>query len=116
MKLLIAGSRTIDQFDLSQYITKDVDLIISGGACGIDLLAEKYADDHRISKLIMRPKYHVYGKAAPILRNHEMVDLADRVLVVWDGVSRGTKDTIAYAKQQQKEIEVVIYTAPKTGK
>ena len=57
-----------------------------------------------------------YGKAAPILRNHEMVDLADRVLVVWDGESRGTKDTIAYAKQQQKEIEVVIYIAPNMGK
>ena len=49
MKLLVAGSRSIKEFDLSPYIPDDVDEIISGGANGIDAIAEKYADDHRIS-------------------------------------------------------------------
>ena len=53
MKLLVAGSRSIKEFDLSPYIPDDVDEIISGGANGIDAIAEKYADDHRISKHIM---------------------------------------------------------------
>ena len=53
MKVLIAGSRTIDIFDLSPYIPKETTLIISGGAPGIDTLAEKYADEHKISKLIL---------------------------------------------------------------
>ena len=39
MKLLIAGSRSITNFDLSPYISQDVDTIISGGACGVDRLA-----------------------------------------------------------------------------
>ncbi len=109
MKLLIADSRKISDFDLSSYIPENIDLIISGGAEGIDTVAEKYADKHKISKLIIRPKYNLYKKAAPLKRNELMVDIADAVLIIWDGASSGTKHTINYAKKQQKEIEVVIY-------
>ena len=108
MKLLIVGSRSIEQFDLTEYIPPVTELIISGGAKGIDTIAEQYADRHKISKLILRPKYHIYGRAAPIKRNQEMVDVADQVLVVWDGNSRGTSATIAYAKKVQKPINIVI--------
>ena len=55
MKLLIAGSRSIKEFDLSPYITDDVDTILTGGADGIDKLAEKYADSHGIEKIIIKP-------------------------------------------------------------
>ena len=53
MKLLIAGSRSITNFDISPYIPENVELIISGGASGVDTLAEQYADEHKISKLIL---------------------------------------------------------------
>ena len=89
MKLLIVGSRSITEFDLSQYIGTDVDTVISGGAEGIDSLAERYADLHRLSKYIVRPRYDLYGRAAPLKRNEQMVDMADAVLVVWDGISKG---------------------------
>ena len=107
MKLMIVGSRSIQTFDLSAHIPENTDLIITGGAQGIDALAEQYADKHRISKLIIRPQYDVYGKAAPILRNKKMVEIADVVLVIWDGQSVGTKSTIQYARKLQKELIVV---------
>lgn len=107
MKIVIAGSRNIDNFDLSQHIPSNVDLIITGGASGIDNLAEKYADKHKISKLIMLPDYKRYGKASPLRRNEIMVDLADLVIVVWDGVSRGTKYTIDYATKKGKNLKIV---------
>ena len=50
MKLLIVESRNIHAFDLSSCISSNVDTIISGGANGIDSLAELYADLHRLSK------------------------------------------------------------------
>ena len=108
MKLLIVGSRGINNFDLSSYVSDKVDTIISGGACGIDTLAEKYADSHNISKYIIRPKYHLFGRAAPLKRNKEMVDIADSILVIWDGKSKGTEFTIKYAKSINKECTVII--------
>ena len=107
MKLLIVGSRSIKNFDLSPYVSKDVDTVISGGANGVDTLAEEYADKNRLTKLIMRPAYARYGKGAPLKRNEEMVKLADSVLVIWDGKSRGTKYTAEFAKKEGKPVTVV---------
>ena len=73
----------------------------------MDTLAEKYADKHKISKLILRPQYKIYGRGAPLKRNELMVDMADAVLVIWDGVSKGSKYTIDYAKKQGKRVEVI---------
>ena len=107
MKLLIVGSRSITSFDLSPHLPEEASLIISGGAGGVDTLAEEYADRHRISKLILRPDYKRFGKGAPLKRNEQMVAAADAVLVVWDGASRGTKYTIDYAHTQGKPVTVV---------
>ena len=107
MRLLIAGSRGIKNFDLEGYVPTDTDCIISGGADGVDTLAEAYADAKGISKVIVRPQYDRYGRAAPIRRNEEMVDMADSVLVIWDGVSRGSRHTINYAKKKNKPVVVV---------
>ena len=108
MKLLIAGSRGIEDFDISNYITKETVLIISGGANGVDSIAERYADKNKISKLILRPQYALYGKGAPLKRNETMVDISDAVLLIWDGVSKGSKYTMDYAKKHNKPITVII--------
>ena len=107
MKLLIVGSRSITDFDLSQYVQNDVDTIISGGAGGVDSLAENYADTHRTSKYIMRPSYDLYGRSAPLKRNEKMVETADAVLIIWDGASKGTKYTLEYAQKLKKPITLV---------
>lgn len=107
MKLLIAGSRSITDFDISPYIPKDTEYIISGDAKGVDKLAEAYADKMKLSKIIMRPQYSLYKRGASLKRNQIMVDMCDRVLVFWDGHSRGTKYTIDYAKRTGKPIDVV---------
>ena len=107
MKLLVVGSRSIVDFDLSGYISSNVDTIISGGAKGVDELAEKYADLHRLSKYIIRPRYDIYSRAAPIKRNEEMVDIADCVLIIWDGKSRGTAHTIQLCEKKGKPFMVV---------
>ena len=56
MNLLIVGSRSIKEFHLTPYIPCETTLIISGGASGIDTLAEKYADTHSLK--IIKIKIH----------------------------------------------------------
>ena len=109
VKLLVIGSRSIIDFDLSAHIPEGVDLIISGGAVGIDTLAEDYADTHGIKKLIIRPQYSKYGKIAPLKRNEVMVDSCDKVLAIWNGKSKGTEYTINYARRKEKTvIEIMV--------
>ena len=108
MKLLIVGSRSITNFDLSPYITENVDTVISGGAGGVDSLAEQYADLHHLSKYILRPRYDLYGRAAPLKRNEQMVDIADALLVIWDGRSKGTQHTLKYAEKMKKQVTLVV--------
>ena len=107
MKLMIAGSRSITEFDLAPHIPDGVHTIISGGAPGIDTIAEQYADEKQLSKLIIRPRYDFYGKFAPIRRNYEMVDMADAVLIVWDGISKGSLSTITYAQKVGKKLILI---------
>lgn len=103
MNLLIVGSRSIKEYPLEKYIPEETSLVITGGAEGIDALAEAYADTKRLSKLILRPQYARYGRAAPLKRNEQMVELCDAVLIVWDGCSKGTEYTIKYARKQGKK-------------
>lgn len=110
MKLLIVGSRSITDFDLSPYIPPQADVIISGGAGGVDTLAEQYADRHHLTKYIVRPHYELYGRAAPLKRNEQMVDMADAVLVIWDGCSKETQYTVKYAQKSKKPLTLVTIT------
>ena len=107
MKLLIVGSRSIKEYDLEQHIPRETTMIITGGANGIDSIAEQIADKKRISKLILRPKYELYGRGAPLKRNEKMVELCDVALIVWDGRSRGTKYTLDYAQKMGKKVILI---------
>lgn len=108
MKVAIVGSRTITDAEIGRYIPPDTDMIISGGAIGIDTLAEKYADEKGIKKLILYPDYELYGKSAPLIRDKLIVDHADLVIAIWDGQSSGTEFTISYAKRRNVPCEVYI--------
>jgi hypothetical protein len=108
MKVAVIGSRGITHADVGKYIPPDVDLIISGGAIGVDTLAEKYADQKGIKKLILYPNYELYGKNAPLIRDKQIVEQADLVIAIWDGQSRGTEFTISYAKRRGVPCEIYL--------
>ena len=107
MKIAIIGSRSIHSVDIERYIT-DCDEIVSGGAAGVDTCAAEYANAHGIKLKIFYPQYNRYGRAAPILRNQNIVDYADKVIAFWDGESKGTFSTVKYAKDLGKACEIII--------
>lgn len=107
MRVAVVGSRNLT-IEISKYIPKDMVLLISGGARGIDSLAEKYADNNGISKLIFKPDYKKYEEKAPLIRNKLIVQNADLIIAIWNGVSTGTKFTIDYAKSLGKKIKLFL--------
>lgn len=108
MRVAIVGSRNL-LVDIEKYIPKNITELVSGGARGIDTLAEQWADRNNIPKLIIKPDYDKYGRSAPIRRNRTIVDTADFILAIWDGKSRGTKFTIDYAKERGIPVQVVLF-------
>ena len=57
MKVAVIGSRTIHNADIGAFLPRETTLIISGGAKGVDSLAESYAKLHGLPILIFRPDY-----------------------------------------------------------
>lgn len=108
MKIAIIGSRNIYITNLEDYLPSKITEIISGGAKGVDTCAKEYAIKHNIKLTEFLPNYNQYGNNAPIIRNRLIVNEADKVLAIWDGLSRGTKYTIDYAKECGKVVDVVI--------
>lgn len=112
MKIAIIGSRECSNIDFVGNleavlnVSKD-DIIISGGAKGIDTLASNYAKEKNISLIEFLPDYKKNGRAATFIRNREIVDNSNIVVAFWNGKSKGTKYTLDYARKKNKRIIVV---------
>ena len=107
MKMAILGSRNLTNIALEKYVLDDVDEIVSGGAVGVDSCAAEYAKFRKIKLTEFIPEYERYGRAAPIVRNKKIVDYADKILVFWDGSSKGTLSVIKYADKIGKPIKII---------
>jgi predicted Rossmann fold nucleotide-binding protein DprA/Smf involved in DNA uptake len=107
MNIAIIGSRNISDINLSEYIHEKPEYIISGGARGIDTIAEDWAKENGVKTIIFKPEYEKYGKGAPLRRNRTIVENSDIIYAFWDGESRGTKHTIDYAIDNQKDIKII---------
>ena len=95
----ICGSRSIKDLNLDFYLDPNYfGEIVTGGAVGVDTIAEKWAKKHGIEWVCYLPQYKIYGgKYAPLVRNKEMIEYADECVAFWDGKSKGTLMTIEYA-------------------
>ena len=107
MKIGIVGSRNVTVSNLADYVT-GCDEIVSGGAVGVDRCAAAYARENGIKLTEFLPDYPHYGRAAPIVRNKQIVEYADKILAFWDGSSKGTLSVIRYAEKIGKACEVIL--------
>ena len=107
MKIAIVGSRNVTVSDIGKYISK-AEEIVSGGAVGVDRCAAEYAKENGIKLTEFVPQYEQYGRAAPIVRNKEIVDYSDKIIAFWNGKSKGTLSVIKYAQKTGKPCEIII--------
>lgn len=111
MKTIIAGSRSICKYSIvKKAIEKsrfEITTVISGGAIGVDTLGEDYGAELSIPIIKMPAEWDKYGRKAGHLRNEQMADIAEALIAIWDGVSRGTMHMINIAKK--KGLKVFVY-------
>jgi hypothetical protein len=122
MKLIIAGSRSIQDYNITRkafdklirenpsiFITE----IVSGMARGPDSHALAIAKENNIPVKKFPADWNLYGKRAGYVRNAEMANYADGLLAVYDGHSKGTKMMIELMNKITKS--VFVYNAPSDG-
>lgn len=114
MRLIIAGSRHIPAIDADRLVAAAIKkagmvptTILSGTATGIDAAGERWATANNIPIERHPADWNKHGRAAGPLRNREMAASADTALVIWDGVSRGSKSMIQEAEQRGLKLFVV---------
>ena len=110
-KIAIVGSRKYNDYhkvekeffkllsDLGR--PKENILIISGGAKGVDTIAQQIAKNHGIPILIFYPNYSKYGKKAPLIRNIQIIEHSDFILAFPTKDSRGTRFVIREAEKRK---------------
>lgn len=117
-KVIIAGGRDFEDYEymceeLTDLFYNTIDFkrkeikIISGMAKGADTLAIRYADEHKMTKILFPANWKAYPRIAGFLRNYDMLNVATHLIAFWDGKSSGTKHMIDIA--QEKGIPTYIF-------
>lgn len=111
MKVVISGSRTIDDKDLVWKVLNEskfeITELISGGAPGVDALGEEWAHSKNIPVKVYKPHYAIYNPDyVHILRNNSMAQDGDALVAIWKDGSRGTAHMIECMERYKKPIEL----------
>ena len=118
VRIIVAGSRGFDDYDLlrdtlDNYITETLEglriEIVSGGARGADALGERYAKERDNKLRVFPANWKEHGKSAGYIRNKQMAEYADELIVFWDGVSRGSLGMIRDAEKLGLFVKIVEY-------
>lgn len=112
MKVIVAGSRTITDREFVERAIDDSEFditeIVTGGASGVESLAQVVAVDNNMARSIFIPDWKKYGKSAGPIRNKKMANYADALIAVWDKKSRGTKNMIETMQNLKKPVEIIV--------
>lgn len=107
MKTIIAGIRNVESVKAQCLVSEaiaasgwsgEITEIIHGAARGIDSAAHVICDGLWPIRS-MPADWEKHGKSAGPIRNREMAKVADALIAIWDGKSRGTRNMIETAER-----------------
>lgn len=122
MKVIIAGSRSIDRlsarrWDYDKLIEKiacavqasgfEVTEVVTGGAGGPDRAGEHWATKNGIPVTTIKPNWKL-GKGAGLIANRQLAEAGEALIALHDGESTGTLDMINHMKAAGLPVHVVV--------
>lgn len=112
MKVIIAGSRTITDYEefksIMEMLALNITEVISGAHWeGGDVLGERWAGEKGIPVRRFPADWRTYGLKAGPMRNRKMAYAADALVAFWDGESKGTKNMVAQMTAHNKPYVLV---------
>lgn len=99
MKTVIAGGRDykLTDSDFEWLDTLGITEVVSGGARGADAGGEQWARGRNVPLVVFPADWKGYGKAAGYIRNKQMAEYADAVILFPGG--NGTKSMRSEAER-----------------
>ena len=107
MKTIIAGSRESRYaWDISiatiEWAVRASNFIITevvyGEARGADTQGKEFAIQHGLPYTSFPADWNLYGKGAGYRRNAEMGNYGEQLILLWDGVSKGSNHMLSIAR------------------
>lgn len=112
MRVIIAGSRSIVSFASVQSAIERSGFalteVVSGTASGVDSLGERFARERGIACRRFPADWKRFGRSAGYVRNRDMAQYAEALILVWDGSSRGSAHMLALARERRLRCFVVV--------
>lgn len=117
MRVIIAGGRDVRGAMANNLVEAaisacgwedEITEVVHGDAVGIDTAADHVCSE-RWSVIPVPAEWDKYGKSAGPIRNKKMADMADALIAIWDGGSRGTKNMIQTAERNGLRVFVYRY-------
>lgn len=87
--------------------SRGISLVVTGGASGADMLAEKWAVANDIRYVVFKPDWESYGPAAGPIRNKRMLDECKPDLVIAFPGGKGTADMVWQATHRNFPVDLV---------
>ena len=111
MKLIVAGSRTFQDYALLASVLGQhrhhITELLHGGARGADRLAFRWAVRHHVHSHCFAADWERFGKAAGVRRNHQMARAGDVLVAFHVHNSPGTAHMIACMRALGKPVVVI---------
>ena len=104
---LICSYEFLEEIMKARY-KEDIE-IVSGGAKGADRQGELYATRYSLPLRVFKANWAKYKGGAGFIRNEDMADYADELVVFWDGKSAGTKYMMEVARKAKMKVGLFIY-------
>jgi len=115
LKVIVAGSRTIGEYNVVKDILDSfpytIGEVVCGCAKGVDLLGETWAIENKIDVEYFQADWSTYGRSAGPIRNRQMADYADALVLIWDGKSKGSANMLAEANKKNLIVVEIVLTS-----
>ncbi len=92
--MIVAGGRDVDNYHAVEHACVasgfDITEVVSGCARGADYLGEVFASHCGLQVKRFPADWVTHGRAAGPIRNRQMAEYAEALVLVWDGKSLGS--------------------------